>query len=129
MERRVLLGKIVSTTKSGYVVVRVSDPNLRIRIGSRVADSTGSNVGIIADLIGNVEKPYAVVKWSSSNPPSGDEQLFLIIARRRQGARRRGVRKHGSGRKRTREGRVPSRRDRGNPRRPQGVPSRRKSSK
>ncbi|NOZ31128.1 MAG: hypothetical protein GXO68_04170 [Crenarchaeota archaeon] len=125
MEGRLLLGKVVTRTKSGYVIVKIHDPNMRIKIGSRVADSSGSEVGIVADIIGNVERPYAVVKWRSNTSPRDDEQLFVVIVRRRRGARRRGGKKRVSGGRRPRRGRVSTRRNRGHTGRSKGMPSRR----
>ena len=44
------------------VVARIVDPTRIPRIGAPLFDEKGKKVGIVADIIGNVKKPYLVVK-------------------------------------------------------------------
>ncbi len=44
------------------VVARVTDPREIPRIGAPLFDEKRRKVGIVADIIGNVKKPYLVVK-------------------------------------------------------------------
>ena len=44
------------------VVAKVTDPRRIPRIGSPVFDRNGRKVGYVADVIGNVNAPYLVVK-------------------------------------------------------------------
>jgi rRNA processing protein Gar1 len=52
------LGKVVNVTRRGQVLVRgLGQP----RVGWRVVDGRGREVGRIADLVGPVREPYVVV--------------------------------------------------------------------
>lgn len=128
MVEKLLLGRVVARTKSGYIVVAIHDPAMRVKIGGKVVDGTGSLVGVVADVIGNVEKPYAVVKLKGSETPEEGAQLFMLVERRRRGAARKGGRKRGVRRGRQSRGRVPPRSDRGHPRGAKGLHGRRKST-
>ena len=46
------------------VVARVEDPRVIPRIGTPLFDRKGRKVGHVADVIGNVRKPYLVVRGS-----------------------------------------------------------------
>ncbi len=63
MESRLrVLGRVVSASKTGYLVVKVGNPGDRgLRPGVKVV-LEGKPVGRLVDLIGNVESPYAVVR-------------------------------------------------------------------
>lgn len=93
-----LLGRIASQAKTGHVIVEVHDPNMSVKLGSRVRDSSRVDVGIIVDLIGNVEKPYAVVKWLRGEPPRVSETLYIAPAERRGAGKARGGKRGRSGR-------------------------------
>ncbi len=88
MERRLLLGVVEHVTKSGYVVVRVADPNMRVRLGSRVVDARGVEVGRLVDLIGNVEEPYAVVKARALRASLAGERVYMLVKAPRKGRRK-----------------------------------------
>ena len=52
------LGKVVNITKRGHVVARgASQP----RLGWRVLDQRGRDIGKVSDLIGPVREPYILV--------------------------------------------------------------------
>lgn len=52
------LGKVVNVTRRGQVVAR--SPG-KPRLGARVTDNRGREVGKVADLIGPVREPYVLV--------------------------------------------------------------------
>lgn len=95
-----LLGRVVSQAKTGHVIVEVHDPNMRVKVNSRVRDSSRVDVGVVVDLIGNVEKPYAVVKWLREEPPRASEPLYIAQPGRRWGGKSRGGRGGKGGRRR-----------------------------
>ncbi|MFP3143694.1 MAG: hypothetical protein RXQ93_01550 [Caldisphaera sp.] len=45
-----------------YILISVENKGLRLKINSNVYDSRFNLIGKITDIIGNVNKPYAVVK-------------------------------------------------------------------
>ena len=94
--KKLLLGEVHAHSRTGHIVVRVADPNMRLRLGLRVVNSNGVEVGRLADIIGNVEQPYAVVKPLSEKLPGEGERLFVIIPVRKA---RRGTRRGGRKRK------------------------------
>ncbi|AFZ69843.1 RNA-binding protein involved in rRNA processing [Caldisphaera lagunensis DSM 15908] len=50
-----------------YIIVSIDNKNTKIKLNSNVYDSKFNLVGKIFDIIGNVEKPYAVIKPLSEN--------------------------------------------------------------
>ena len=46
------------------IVGRIVDPRWIPRIGSPLFDVKGKKVGYVADVIGNVRKPYVVIRGS-----------------------------------------------------------------
>ncbi|MCE4601478.1 MAG: hypothetical protein F7C38_08010 [Desulfurococcales archaeon] len=88
--RKLLLGSVAAVTRSGYIIVEINNPNMRIKIGGRVEDGKGVEIGKIIDLIGNIEKPYAVIKPAKETSiPSKGDQVYMILQRRRKGGKRR----------------------------------------
>lgn len=57
------LGKVVNVTRRGQVVAR--SPG-KPRLGARVTDHRGREVGKVADLIGPVREPYVLVAPAGS---------------------------------------------------------------
>ncbi len=108
LKRKLLLGKVISVTKMGYAVTRITDPNLRVRLGSRVIDDKGKEIGKLIDIIGNVNRPYAVIRIQEGIPTIGTAVYMIVQKPRRRGGRRktrRGARRsvRGRGRMQTRE--------------------------
>ncbi|MCE4628443.1 MAG: hypothetical protein F7C34_04780, partial [Desulfurococcales archaeon] len=97
MERKISLGKVVSVVKTGHAVVRLENPGLRVKLGAEVIDSLGRPVGRLVDLIGRVDRPYAVVRIRGITPGVGDT-LFMVLRRR---VRRRGKKGGARGRRRS----------------------------
>ena len=61
MKRIEKIGRIVSKTNFGYLVVELKDKGRIPRIGWRVyVDNV--EIGVVSDIIGNVARPHAVVK-------------------------------------------------------------------
>ena len=56
------LGSILHITKSKYIVVNIQDAEHIPPIGVEVVDANNEVIGKIIDIIGPVERPYAVVK-------------------------------------------------------------------
>lgn len=52
------LGKVVNVTRHGQVMVRGGG---QLRLGTRVSDGRGREVGRIQDLIGPVSQPYVLI--------------------------------------------------------------------
>ncbi len=57
-----VLGPITSITKSGLVITRIEDYKNIPRIGSFVFDANGEKIGILIDIIGPINNPYAVIR-------------------------------------------------------------------
>jgi rRNA processing protein Gar1 len=60
------LGKAVNLARRGQVLVRGQG---KPRIGERVVDARGREVGRIADLVGPVREPYVIVAMSPRADP------------------------------------------------------------
>ena len=56
-----LLGKVVHSVKSGYIVVAL-EQSKPPRLGAPVYTDDRRRVGVVLDVIGPVDSPYAVVK-------------------------------------------------------------------
>ncbi|MEB3788496.1 MAG: hypothetical protein GSR72_01215 [Desulfurococcales archaeon] len=103
-ERRLRLGRVKTTTKTGHLVVEIEDKNLRLRLQWPVHTKDGRKVGVISDIIGNIDRPYAVVKLfeKGEGVREGDTLFTVIPERKRRGAKRHGRRRGGKGQKRSR---------------------------
>lgn len=78
--RRVALGTLLHRTATGHLLVRVEHKLERPVLGVRVVDEAGSEVGILADVIGPVDRPFIVVKPSPNAATiSAGAQLFALI--------------------------------------------------
>ncbi|MCE4620412.1 MAG: Gar1/Naf1 family protein [Desulfurococcales archaeon] len=116
MPGRLLVGEVLHSTKMGYLVAGISDPNMRIRLGAPVEDDSGRRIGRIVDVIGRVESPYAVIRLEGE-PPEPGARIYMRLRRKPRGARAgRSVKKRGGKRGRLQAG-VHHR----NPRGPKGV--------
>jgi len=49
-------------TPSRLIIVKISNPRNLPRIGVEVVTASGELVGVLMDIIGPVDKPFAVVK-------------------------------------------------------------------
>ena len=95
-----VLGRVESVNKAGYVVVRVENPGDRgVRPGVRVLLGDRP-IGRLADLIGNVNSPYAVVRLEKGLEAALEElegstlyYLQPLPRRPRFGRRARGARR------------------------------------
>ncbi|NPA86816.1 MAG: H/ACA RNA-protein complex component Gar1 [Candidatus Diapherotrites archaeon] len=61
----------------GNVVARIVDPRRVPRIGAPVFDERGKKLGIVADVIGRVDRPYAVIKGKDA-PAYFTKEKFLL---------------------------------------------------
>jgi rRNA processing protein Gar1 len=106
--KRLLLGQPVSLAKTGHLVVRIADPNVRVRPGLKVEDADGNELGKLADIIGNVHSPYAVVRVSNLDAAKRllDEQkdAYVVIPVRRGRGRKKPKRGRGGARGRQKRG-------------------------
>ncbi|MEB3780057.1 MAG: hypothetical protein GSR85_07490 [Desulfurococcales archaeon] len=94
MKRIRRLGIIHSLVKSGYVVVKLEGKN--IRTGTKALWNK-KEIGIVNDLIGNIESPYALIKLANRNMLSdlqvGDEVYYVYQPPKKRGrGKRRGRR-------------------------------------
>ncbi len=55
------LGYYLHKTPSGKLIVKISGKNPP-KLGNKVVDGRGNLVGIVTDVIGPVNSPYAVIK-------------------------------------------------------------------
>lgn len=60
-----LLGPVEIITKTKLILVKIEKPDFVPGIGNKVLDSNGIEVGRIIDIIGSIDKPFAVVKPAS----------------------------------------------------------------
>ncbi|MGC8567363.1 MAG: hypothetical protein ACP5I6_04320 [Caldisphaera sp.] len=60
-EKIVLLGKPKNKVMQ-YVIVEIINKNIKLKINDKVFNSKLDPIGKIKDVIGNVNKPYAVIK-------------------------------------------------------------------
>lgn len=60
-----LLGSVEVITKTRLILIRIERSSIIPEIGNKVLDANGSEVGKIIDIIGPIDKPYAVVKPTS----------------------------------------------------------------
>jgi len=56
------LGSITNITKSGLIIARIEDYKNIPRIGSFVIDANGEKIGVLIDIIGPINSPYAVIR-------------------------------------------------------------------
>lgn len=89
------LGPVDIITKAKLILVRIEKPDKVPTIGSKVLDVNGVEVGKIVDIIGPVNKPYAVVKPSSYAVLSTIKQSTVLFYKsiREKRFPRRGARK------------------------------------
>uniref|UniRef100_A0A7C2VH28 RNA-binding protein n=1 Tax=Ignisphaera aggregans TaxID=334771 RepID=A0A7C2VH28_9CREN len=85
-----LLGVVNTITKTKLILVKINRKDEVPRIGSKVLDANGIEIGKIIDVIGPVDDPYAVVKpltfavLSSIKPSTA---LFYRITKEKPRAR------------------------------------------
>ncbi|MGC9148140.1 MAG: H/ACA ribonucleoprotein complex subunit GAR1 [Sulfolobales archaeon] len=65
-------------------VVKIKDPLNIPRFGRRVYDERKRLIGVVADVIGPVSQPFAVVKLKLRDVSPGEE-LYIEIETRRRG--------------------------------------------
>jgi rRNA processing protein Gar1 len=63
-----------------YILVNIENKGLKLKINSNVYDSKFNLIGKISDIIGNVNKPYAVVKLSKDKINMND--VFFVEVKR-----------------------------------------------
>ncbi len=77
------IGKILHVTSNGFIIVPTKSPP---KIGSKVVDKKLRTIGVVFDIIGPVNSPFAVIKPRSKefidNPP---DVLYAIDEVRRKG--------------------------------------------
>lgn len=76
------LGPVVNVTRRGQAVARAkgaATPEARPRIGARVTDARGRDVGKVQDLIGPVREPYVIVACGRGADPRRllGQELFI----------------------------------------------------
>ncbi|MEM1526906.1 MAG: hypothetical protein QW775_00780 [Ignisphaera sp.] len=90
-----LLGTVDIITRAKLILVRIDKPDRIPTIGCKVLDTNGVEVGKIVDVIGPVNRPYAVVKPSSCTVLSTVKQSTVLFYKsiREKRFPRRGARK------------------------------------
>lgn len=71
------LGKVVNVTRRGQALARGTG---KPRLGARVADGRGREVGRVQDLIGPVREPYIIVAPQRGTDPGRMLGQDLFIA-------------------------------------------------
>ena len=61
------LGTVLHTTRNGYIVVVLEDKDHIPSLNVNVYDERRRKLGILLDIIGPIEEPYAVVKPSNKS--------------------------------------------------------------
>lgn len=56
------LGSVLHITRSKYIIVKIHDKKNLPLLGSEVLDANNEIVGKVIDIIGPVDRPFAVVK-------------------------------------------------------------------
>jgi len=56
------LGPITNITKSGLIITRIEDYKNMPSTGSFVFDANGEKIGVLIDIIGPINNPYAVIR-------------------------------------------------------------------
>lgn len=56
------VGEVLHVSKTGKLVVRLKDLKVPPRIGLYVYSEKGERVGMVVDIIGPVDSPYALIK-------------------------------------------------------------------
>ena len=71
------IGYLLRRTPSGMLLVKLSSKRIP-SLGSKVVDPGGKIVGKVADIIGNVNSPYLIVKpISKESKPKEFVELFI----------------------------------------------------
>lgn len=84
------VGEVLHVSKTGKLVVRLEDSKVPPRIGLYVYSEKGERVGMVVDIIGPVNSPYALVKPLNRETASGlvGSHLYIRITKPRPKARR-----------------------------------------
>ena len=96
-----IIGRLMHKVPTGHLIVRMKPLKKVPRLGVKVVDKSGKEVGVLADIIGPVDGPFAVIK-----PINGVEaieegiELFALIPVKK--GRERKPRPRGSGRRKGR---------------------------
>lgn len=89
--KRIPLGKLLHRVPTGHLVARMEPSRRPPKLGVKVVDSNGREVGVLADIIGPVSEPFAVIRPSngSGDIEEGAELYALIPVSRGSRPRRR----------------------------------------
>ncbi|GAB6147880.1 H/ACA ribonucleoprotein complex subunit GAR1 [Stetteria hydrogenophila] len=106
--RRIPLGRLMHRVPTGHLVARMEPMERLPSLGAKVVDGSGREVGVLADIIGPVASPFAVIKPSGEvRDLSEGAELYALVAVKRHSGKpgpRGGGRRRGRGRGRGREG-------------------------
>lgn len=99
--RKIMIGHILHKVPTGHLIVRMEPLRRPPKLGVKVVDKTGKEVGVLADIIGPVEKPFAVIKPADGVDgfEEGVELFALIPIKKGRGKK---ARPRGSGRRKGR---------------------------
>ncbi len=61
------LGEILHSTRNGYIVVRLEEPEKLPPLGVPVFNENRQRVGLLLDIIGPVKAPYGVIRPDSKD--------------------------------------------------------------
>ncbi len=87
------LGSVLHVTPSKLIIVRLSDPNNIPPLNVEILNASGEKVGVLVDIIGPIESPYAVVKPTSPialSVAKPSTVLFYRVRSQPKKARRKG---------------------------------------
>ncbi len=89
--RIITLGKVHTVVGTGHIVVSIEERKIALRrlIGTRAYKSENkSELGFVVDVIGNIEKPYAIIKPYSRDSLDSirpGDQVYIVIKERPRG--------------------------------------------
>ena len=82
------LGKILHVTSNGFIIVLIKNIPA---IGAKVVDKRMKKIGVVFDIIGPTNRPFAVIKpFSKIDMSSLDPVLYCISKEKKRKIKRRG---------------------------------------
>ncbi len=60
--RKIMIGRLMHKVPTGHLIARMEPLKKVPRLGVKVVDKSGREIGVLADIIGPVDGPFAVIK-------------------------------------------------------------------
>ncbi len=98
--RKIMIGRLMHKVPTGHLIARMEPLKKVPRLGVKVVDKSGREIGVLADIIGPVDGPFAVIKpVNGVEAVEGIELFALIPVKKGRGKK---SRPRGSGRRKGR---------------------------